>query len=195
MEYFFIFLMLNKRKTGKTGETYPLNIANLHFSLPKMNMADMLKGPIDLSEVQDFSMSKKPNMNTSAAAAFGGKGKLDDMLSKLMKKNNTLVSIFFFIFSAIYSVHHYHFGLINAHSHHCHQLRSQFLAAKKNAAVSWMKLYSDCRPRKSRRHFRIHCCRRAARKHKSHHRCQLLPPVAHRQDQIANRIKNRSLLP
>lgn len=61
-----------------------------------MNMADMLKGPIDLSEVQDFSMSKKPNMN-AAAAAFGGKGKLDDMLTKLMKKNN-YVSSFFFLF-------------------------------------------------------------------------------------------------
>lgn len=59
-------------------------------SLPKMNIADMLKGPIDLSEVQDFSMPKKQNLNTSpsVAAAFGGKGKLDDMLSKLMKKNN-----------------------------------------------------------------------------------------------------------
>lgn len=54
------------------------------FSLPKVNMADMLKNPIDLSEVQDFSMSKKQG----AASSFAGKGKLDDMLTKLMKKNN-----------------------------------------------------------------------------------------------------------
>lgn len=47
-------------------------------------MADMLKNPIDLSEVQDFSMSKKQGV----ASSFAGKGKLDDMLTKLMKKNN-----------------------------------------------------------------------------------------------------------
>lgn len=49
---------------------------------------------MDLSEVQDFSMSKKiSSANAAAAAAVvalsqGNKGKLDDMLSKLMKKNN-----------------------------------------------------------------------------------------------------------
>lgn len=55
----------------------------------------LMKGsPIDLSEVQDFSMSKKmASANAAAAAAAvaftqGNKGKLDDMLSKLMKKNN-----------------------------------------------------------------------------------------------------------
>lgn len=58
-------------------------------------MKDLMKGsPIDLSEVQDFSMSKKmASANAAAAAAAaaftqGNKGKLDDMLSKLMKKNN-----------------------------------------------------------------------------------------------------------
>lgn len=50
----------------------------------------MKGGPIDLSEVQDFSISKK---SSSSASALGlnfssGKGKLDDMLTKLMKKNN-----------------------------------------------------------------------------------------------------------
>lgn len=72
-----------------------------NFSLPKMNMADMLKGPIDLSEAQDFSMTKKSNLHSvsSVAAAFGGKGKLDDMLTKLMKKNNTMVSSIFHTYS------------------------------------------------------------------------------------------------
>lgn len=59
-------------------------------------MKDLIKsgGAIDLSEVQDFSMSKKiSNANAVAAAAAaavsqGNKGKLDDMLTKLMKKNN-----------------------------------------------------------------------------------------------------------
>lgn len=50
-----------------------------------MNMADMLLNPIDLSEVQDFSMSKP---KTSGSPFGHGKGKLDDMLTKLMKKNN-----------------------------------------------------------------------------------------------------------
>lgn len=67
----------------------------------------MLKGPMDLSEVQDFSMAKKPSnissgasshsaaASSSANASFAhGKGKLDDMLTKLMKKNN-FVSIVF----------------------------------------------------------------------------------------------------
>lgn len=71
------------------------------FSLPKMNMADMLKsasGAIDLSEVQDFSMSSKKSSSASASSlhaaissafpSMGGKSKLDDTLSKLMKKNN-----------------------------------------------------------------------------------------------------------
>lgn len=48
----------------------------------------MLKNPIDLSEVQDFSMSKKQGV----ASSFAGKGKLDDMLTKLMKKNNCVSS-------------------------------------------------------------------------------------------------------
>lgn len=52
-------------------------------------MADMMKNPIDLSEVQDFSMAKKSSsLNTSASSFAHGKGKLDDMLTKLMKKNN-----------------------------------------------------------------------------------------------------------
>lgn len=58
----------------------------------------MMKNPIDLSEVQDFSMAKKSS-NSSAAASFAhGKGKLDDMLTKLMKKNNCVSLIFFIIF-------------------------------------------------------------------------------------------------
>lgn len=57
-------------------------------------MAEMIKNPIDLSEVQDFSMSKSKSSNSSAmASAYGnssaaGKSKLDNMLTKLMKKNN-----------------------------------------------------------------------------------------------------------
>lgn len=67
-----------------------------------MNMADILKsasnasGAIDLSEVQDFSMPSKKSATTShlqaslssAFPSMGGKGKLDDTLNKLMKKNN-----------------------------------------------------------------------------------------------------------
>lgn len=52
-------------------------------------MADMMKNPIDLSEVQDFSMAKKSSSSNATASSFAhGKGKLDDMLTKLMKKNN-----------------------------------------------------------------------------------------------------------
>lgn len=86
-------------------------IKSFPFSLPKMNMADIMKsasssGAIDLSEVQDFSMSSKklslssPSStmsNTSSiqaalSSAFPSMaskgGKLDDTLNKLMKKNN-----------------------------------------------------------------------------------------------------------
>lgn len=56
-------------------------------------MADMLKNPIDLSEVQDFSMSKKQGV----ASSFAGKGKLDDMLTKLMKKNNCVSTLSHFV--------------------------------------------------------------------------------------------------
>lgn len=42
---------------------------DLSSSLPKVNMADMMKNPLDLSEVQDFSMGPKkkscPNSNKS----------------------------------------------------------------------------------------------------------------------------------
>ncbi|KAJ6650069.1 hypothetical protein Bhyg_05312, partial [Pseudolycoriella hygida] len=67
------------------GTSSTLTPIDLSSSLPKVNMADMLKSPIDLSEVQDFSMSKKQG---GVASSFAGKGKLDDMLTKLMKKNN-----------------------------------------------------------------------------------------------------------
>lgn len=60
----------------------------------------MLKNPMDLSEVQDFSMGNKnkntlmPSQGRSCGAAGGnngnGKGKLNDMLSKLMGKNKTV---------------------------------------------------------------------------------------------------------
>lgn len=64
-------------------------------------MADMIKNPIDLSEVQDFSISSKGGKGSGSGqqnvfgmqmgGGGGGKGsKLDSMLSKLMKKNNVV---------------------------------------------------------------------------------------------------------
>ncbi|XP_055711038.1 chromodomain-helicase-DNA-binding protein 7 isoform X3 [Phlebotomus papatasi] len=76
------------------GTSSTLTPIDLSSSLPKVNMAEMIKNPIDLSEVQDFSMSKSKSSNSSAmASAYGnssaaGKSKLDNMLTKLMKKNN-----------------------------------------------------------------------------------------------------------
>jgi chromodomain-helicase-DNA-binding protein 7 len=58
-----------------------------------MRIADILrKPPADMSEVQDFSMGKNRGQGmlsaqTSPTSAVG-KGKLNDTLSKLMKKNN-----------------------------------------------------------------------------------------------------------
>lgn len=43
---------------------------------------------MDLSEVQDFSISKKSHASPLGLNFSSGKGKLDDMLTKLMKKNN-----------------------------------------------------------------------------------------------------------
>lgn len=53
-------------------------------------LKDLSKGgPIDYSEVQDFSLSKKSSNSSQSGVSFlSGKGKLDDMLTKLMKKNN-----------------------------------------------------------------------------------------------------------
>lgn len=47
-----------------------------------------LSAPLDLSEVQDFSMAKKARPNTPPPSQ--NKGKLDDMLSKLMKRKNVV---------------------------------------------------------------------------------------------------------
>ncbi|XP_037928102.1 uncharacterized protein LOC119662531 isoform X10 [Teleopsis dalmanni] len=90
-------------KTPPPSISAPMDLSS---SLPKMNMADMLKsassaGAIDLSEVQDFSMSKKSSTSSihaalssafpSMSAAACNKSKLDDTLSKLMKKNNCTI--------------------------------------------------------------------------------------------------------
>jgi chromodomain-helicase-DNA-binding protein 7 len=55
-----------------------------------MRIADILRKPTaDMSEVQDFSMgSKSRGMSLSQSSSAAGKGKLNDMLTKLMKKNN-----------------------------------------------------------------------------------------------------------
>lgn len=60
----------------------------------------MKGGPIDLSEVQDFSISKKAGLSASPLGLGfpSGKGKLDDMLTKLMKKNN---------YVSAFTAHHY----------------------------------------------------------------------------------------
>lgn len=59
-----------------------------------MRIADILRKPTaDMSEVQDFSMSSKGRgmgLSQSPSSA-AGKGKLNDMLTKLMKKNNVPV--------------------------------------------------------------------------------------------------------
>src|SRR4051812_16499372 len=56
-----------------------------------MRIADILRKPTaDMSEVQDFSMGKSRGggMSLSQSSSAAGKGKLNDMLTKLMKKNN-----------------------------------------------------------------------------------------------------------
>lgn len=56
---------------------------SLYSSLPKVSLNEMMKSAIDLSEVQDFSMGPK-----KSSSMYGSKSKLDDTLTKLMKKNN-----------------------------------------------------------------------------------------------------------
>lgn len=66
-----------------------------------MNTPDIPKVTIQHSnmniqnEVQDFSMGPKksnhpPQAPSASTSNIGGKGKLDDMLSKLMKKKNAV---------------------------------------------------------------------------------------------------------
>lgn len=73
------------------GTSSTLTPIDLSSSLPKMRIADILRKPTaDMSEVQDFSMGKsRGGMGLSASpSSAAGKGKLNDMLTKLMKKNN-----------------------------------------------------------------------------------------------------------
>lgn len=58
-----------------------------------MRIADILRKPTaDMSEVQDFSMGKSRGggigLSQTSPTSIPGKGKLNDMLTKLMKKNN-----------------------------------------------------------------------------------------------------------
>lgn len=59
-----------------------------------MRIADILRKPTaDMSEVQDFSMGSKSRggsmgLSATSPSSAAGKGKLNDMLTKLMKKNN-----------------------------------------------------------------------------------------------------------
>lgn len=73
------------------GTSSTLTPIDLSSSLPKMRIADILRKPTaDMSEVQDFSMGKsRSSMGMSQiSSSASGKGKLNDMLTKLMKKNN-----------------------------------------------------------------------------------------------------------
>uniref|UniRef100_A0A336LW14 CSON006412 protein n=1 Tax=Culicoides sonorensis TaxID=179676 RepID=A0A336LW14_CULSO len=77
------------KSTVIPGTSSTLTPIDLSSSLPKMNIADMLKNPLDLSEAQDFSKPK--NLSANYSSGSQGKSKLNDMLSKLMKKNNVPV--------------------------------------------------------------------------------------------------------
>lgn len=75
------------------GTSSTLTPIDLSSSLPKMRIADILRKPTaDMSEVQDFSMGKSRGgglgLSQTSPTSAAGKGKLNDMLTKLMKKNN-----------------------------------------------------------------------------------------------------------
>ena len=61
------------------GTSSTLTPIDLSSGLPKMNTPDISKNKEIMNEVQDFSMPSKNKQQ---------KSKLDDMLGKLMKKNN-----------------------------------------------------------------------------------------------------------
>ena len=72
------------------GTSSTLTPIDLSSSLPKMRIADILRKPTaDMNEVQDFSMGSKSRGGIGLSqSSVAGKGKLNDMLTKLMKKNN-----------------------------------------------------------------------------------------------------------
>lgn len=75
------------------GTSSTLTPIDLSSSLPKMRIADILRKPTaDMNEVQDFSMGKSRGggmgLSQISPTSAAGKGKLNDMLTKLMKKNN-----------------------------------------------------------------------------------------------------------
>lgn len=71
------------------GTSSTLTPIDLSSGLPKMNTPDIPKVTNQdiQNEVQDFSMPSK-KLNTTITASGSSKGKLDDMLNKLKKKNN-----------------------------------------------------------------------------------------------------------
>lgn len=75
---------------GTSSTLTPIDLSStLNLSSkPMKDLSSMKSGAIDLSEVQDFSISKKSAGGSPFGGGGGGKGKLDDMLTKLMKKNN-----------------------------------------------------------------------------------------------------------
>lgn len=71
------------------GTSSTLTPIDLSSGLPKLNVSDVSKNKEMLNEVQDFSMPSKNKQ----------KSKLDDMLGKLMKKNNCVsINIHLFIY-------------------------------------------------------------------------------------------------
>lgn len=73
---------------GTSSTLTPIDLSS-SLTKPIKDLSHHSKGgPMDLSEVQDFSISKKQSNMSPFGSGSGGKGKLDDMLTKLMKKNN-----------------------------------------------------------------------------------------------------------
>lgn len=153
----------------------------------------MKSGPIDLSEVQDFSISKKSASNASALGLnfSSGKGKLDDMLTKLMKKNNYVspqnsILIGCGINNSIFIT------IIYSHR----QLKNYLcLVVKRNASVNSMKSFLVYRPRKNIKLSRIHSHLHHRKRLRYHHQYRLHRPVVHCH-QTVNRLhhKNRLVL-
>lgn len=157
----------------------------------------MKGGPIDLSEVQDFSISKKSG---SGASSFGlgfpsGKGKLDDMLTKLMKKNN-YVSAFRFHCSLIPnspSMDETNIVLFVVNSQH--KSRIHHRVQKKNARESLMRSCLVYRLQRKPKRSQIHLHLLRQRRHKFHPRFLLHQPVDQWHQTVNRHLhKNHSVL-
>lgn len=153
----------------------------------------MKGGPMDLSEVQDFSLSKKSGLSASPLGLSfpSGKGKLDDMLTKLMKKNNYVSTVK--ATSNLSSMDETKIGNFSFGISSQHKSKTRHRVQKKNARESLMRSSLVYRLQRKPKRSQIHLHLHRRRRHKFHLRFLLHQPVD-QWHQTVNRHRHKNHL-